>query len=198
MPEEYWNHNSAYHPWILRQIAGRAGLVALDVGCGEGLLLQRLAPQCATLVGIDPDPVSIKRAAARGLDATLAPVLFDDFTSEHQFDLITMVATLHHMELEPTLLKAKELLKPGGQLLVVGLAARKSVVDWLYTVGIVPIALVGSAVHRETRDIGVRIAQPGLVWLRCGNVLEGCCLVPRFAGVCITGFCCRGLPWVKD
>lgn len=157
---EYWNHNSAYHPWILRQIDGRFGLAALDVGCGEGLLLQRLSPHCATLVGIDPDPSSIARARRRLPQATLLTQLFDNLSTDQSFDLITMVASLHHMELEPTLHKVRQLLGPGGQFLVVGLSARKSVADWVISALSVPVSLIGSTLHRETRDIGVQVAQP--------------------------------------
>ena len=149
---EYWNHNSAYHPWILRQIAGRSGLAALDVGCGEGLLLQRLSPHCTTLVGIDPDPSSIARARRRLPQATLP--------TGQSFDLITMVASLHHMELEPALHRVRQLLRPGGQFLVVGLSARKSVADWVISALSVPVASIGSVLHREVRDIGVQVAQP--------------------------------------
>ena len=148
---EYWNHNSAYHPWILRQIAGRSGLAALDVGCGEGLLLQRLSPHCTTLVGIDPDPSSIARARRRLPQATLLTQLFDDLSTDQSFDLITMVASLHQV---------RQLLRPGGQFLVVGLSARKSVTDWVISALSVPVASIGSTLHRETRDIGVQVAQP--------------------------------------
>ena len=148
---EYWNHNSAYHPWILRQIAGRFGLAALDVGCGEGLLLQRLSPHCTTLVGIDPDPSSIARARRRLPQATLLTQLFDDLSTDQSFDLITMVASLH---------RVRQLLRPGGQFLVVGLSARKSVADWVISAMSVPVASIGSALHREARDIGVQVAQP--------------------------------------
>ena len=151
---EYWNHNSAYHPWILRQIAGRSGLAALDVGCGEGLLLERLSPYCTTLVGIDPDPSSIARARRRLPQATLLTQLFDDLPTDQSFDLITMVASLHHMELEPTLHLVRQLLRPGGQFLVVGLSARKSVADWVISALSVPVASIGSVLHR------VRVAQP--------------------------------------
>jgi 2-polyprenyl-3-methyl-5-hydroxy-6-metoxy-1,4-benzoquinol methylase len=40
---EYWNHNAAYHRWLLAIAAEHCGDV-LDVGCGDGLLAQRLAP----------------------------------------------------------------------------------------------------------------------------------------------------------
>ena len=141
---EYWNHNSAYHPWILRQIAGRSGLAALDVGCGEGLLLQRLSPHCTTLVGIDPDPSSIARARRRLPQVTLLTQLFDDLSTDQSFDLITMVASLHHMELEPTLHKVRQLLRPGGQFLVVGLSARGGLGD-ICPVGSGGFDRVGSA-----------------------------------------------------
>ena len=49
-----WNHNTAYHPWILEhaRVSGRA----LDVGCGDGLLVSRLSPICAHVTGIDSGP----------------------------------------------------------------------------------------------------------------------------------------------
>jgi hypothetical protein len=31
---DYWNHNTAYHPWLL-DIATQRGGDVLDVGCGE-------------------------------------------------------------------------------------------------------------------------------------------------------------------
>ena len=64
------------------------------------------------------------------------------------------------MELEPTLHRVRQLLRPGGQFLVVGLSARKSVADWVISALSVPVASIGSALHRETRDIGVQVAQP--------------------------------------
>ena len=41
--EAYWNHNSAYHDEIVAAATRQHGRV-LDVGCGEGLLAERLAP----------------------------------------------------------------------------------------------------------------------------------------------------------
>jgi 2-polyprenyl-3-methyl-5-hydroxy-6-metoxy-1,4-benzoquinol methylase len=61
---EYWNHNTAYHPWLVGIAAEHRGDV-LDVGCREGLLAQRLAPVSRSVTGIDPDPAAIGRAADR-------------------------------------------------------------------------------------------------------------------------------------
>ena len=48
------------------------------------------------------------------------------------FDLVTMVAVLHHLEVEQALHEVHRLLAPGGRLLVVGLAQPHSVVDHLW------------------------------------------------------------------
>ena len=45
---DYWNHNTAYHPWVLALARGRD---VLDVGCGEGLLVERLAPLARSVGG---------------------------------------------------------------------------------------------------------------------------------------------------
>jgi hypothetical protein len=47
-----WNHNERYHDWILRNLPSRRDS-ALDVGCGRGVLLGKLATSFSTVVGID-------------------------------------------------------------------------------------------------------------------------------------------------
>jgi SAM-dependent methyltransferase len=59
----YWNHNTAYHAWLI-DIAARHHGHVVDVGCGEGLLVQRLAAVPHSVVGVDSDPESIQRAGA--------------------------------------------------------------------------------------------------------------------------------------
>lgn len=161
--QDYWNHNSAYHPWLVGIASQHRGDV-LDVGCGEGLLAQRLAAVSRSVVGIDADPTSVRRAAQR-----LQPIAnasaqlrrFEELESgEASFDLITFVASLHHLPLRDTLHKARQMLRPAGQLAVVGLSANKSVADWLWAGLSTPVARVGSLLHRETRDIGVAVAHP--------------------------------------
>ncbi|MCT1477250.1 bifunctional 2-polyprenyl-6-hydroxyphenol methylase/3-demethylubiquinol 3-O-methyltransferase UbiG [Microbacterium sp. p3-SID336] len=160
----YWNHNTAYHPWILRIAARGSTEDALDVGCGEGLLVQRLAPLFTTVTGIDPDPAAIARAQDRLRGAHRAKVALSSFAdfdaADRRFDLITFVATLHHMDLRPTLAKTARLLRPGGTLAVVGLAANRSAGDWILSALAVPWVRLGSALHRESRDIGVATAAP--------------------------------------
>jgi 2-polyprenyl-3-methyl-5-hydroxy-6-metoxy-1,4-benzoquinol methylase len=56
--KKYWNHNVAYHDWILK-LVGTGNESILDVGCGEGLLLEKLLPCIKKIVGIDPDEYAI-------------------------------------------------------------------------------------------------------------------------------------------
>jgi len=160
---DYWNHNTAYHPWLLRIAAERPRRNILDVGCGDGLLLQRLAPYTGHLTGIEPDVAALSRAQARlaGIpNVTLNASSFAAFDpgTEH-YDLITFVASLHHMDLADSLTKARDLLAPDGDLLVVGLAAERTPWDWAFAALALPWARLGSALHHET-DPGVLTTPP--------------------------------------
>ncbi|MCA2304019.1 class I SAM-dependent methyltransferase [Mycobacterium intracellulare] len=178
--DDYWNHNSAYHPWLVGLAARRHGDV-LDVGCGEGLLAQRLAAVSRSVVGLDADPISVWRAAQRLQpigNATVEHARFEDLDgAERRYDLITFVASLHHLPLRDALHKARQMLRPAGQLAVVGLSANKSIADWVWAGLCVPGARVGGLLHRETRDIGVPVADPreGLDEIRrvAADVLPG-------------------------
>lgn len=75
-------------------------------------------------------------------------------------DLITFVAGLHHLELRPSLLRAREMLRPHGELAVVRLSANTTVREWLWSGVCLPAVRVGSWLHRERRDVGVVVAQP--------------------------------------
>lgn len=55
---DYWSHNVAFHRRIVRDAALRGGR-ALDVGCGDGLLLARLATVCRCAVGLETDEIVV-------------------------------------------------------------------------------------------------------------------------------------------
>jgi 2-polyprenyl-3-methyl-5-hydroxy-6-metoxy-1,4-benzoquinol methylase len=160
---DYWNHNAAYHPWLVA-IAARHGGDVLDVGCGDGLLAQRLAAVSRSVTGIDPDAAAIGRAADRLAShrhVTVSQADFEEYQpGAHRFDLITFVASLHHMDLRALLVKARELLTPTGELAVVGCSANKTVRDWVWSIMCVPAARIGSWLHSETRNIGVVVTDP--------------------------------------
>ncbi|WP_162940031.1 class I SAM-dependent methyltransferase [Gryllotalpicola protaetiae] len=128
-----WNRDAAYHPWIQRIAAEHAGDV-LDVGCGDGLLAQRLAEVSRSVIGIDKDPVAIAQAHKRLCMVPNTDAAVSEFGTEWglvpgSYDVVTMVSALHELPLVPTLERVVDLLKPGGTLVVVGVTAPATVVD---------------------------------------------------------------------
>ena len=165
MAGDYWNHNVAFHRRIARDAALRGGS-ALDVGCGDGLLLAHLATVCRCVVGLDPDVQVVARARRRLEQNPQAEVLLDDVMDPDlpqrigTFETVSCVATLHHLPLEPAMARLSELVAPGGRLIVVGLAANGSLWDWvLSALAVLPLRVVGT-LRRETPDIGVVTRPP--------------------------------------
>ncbi len=135
-----WNHNIHYHPVILDAVPSRCQRV-LDVGCGEGTLTRELRQLIPEVVGIDSDHASIEAAQAHPDAGDIQYIEGDALTSEiesQSFDLITAVASLHHVDAERGLVHLKDLLRTGGVLAVIGVA-RSSPSDWpLDVAAIVP------------------------------------------------------------
>jgi 2-polyprenyl-3-methyl-5-hydroxy-6-metoxy-1,4-benzoquinol methylase len=160
---DYWNHNTAYHPWLMR-IAGTHGGDVLDVGCGDGLLAQRLVPLSRSVTAVEPDPSTAQRALRRLGDQPNVEVVGTSFErfdpGTQRFDLVTFVASLHHMPLRSSLARARDLLTPTGEIAVVGLSANTSAWDWLWSLCCLPAVRVGSNLHRETRNVGFVVAKP--------------------------------------
>ncbi len=136
-----WNHNLHYHGVVLTGLPHRCDHV-LDVGCGEGLLLQDLAAPGRRLTGIDTDAGSIATARELDLDAEwiCADFLEHAFPDE-SFDAVVSVAALHHMEPERALRRMSDLLRPGGSLVVIGCARSELPRD-------IPYELVASVANK--------------------------------------------------
>jgi 2-polyprenyl-3-methyl-5-hydroxy-6-metoxy-1,4-benzoquinol methylase len=142
---------------------------------------QRLAAVSRSVVGVDSDPASVWRASERlesTGNASVALMRFETFgADEWSFDLITFVASIHHLPLRESLQKARQMLRPGGKLAVVGLSANTTIADWTWAGLCTPVARAGSWLHRETRNIGVPVAEPreslGEIRRVAGDVLPG-------------------------
>ncbi len=163
MTATYWNHNTAFHAGIVAGVRKRGGGPVLDVGCGEGLLLERLAGVADEVVGIDPDARAVARSRARdvpGVRVVHAGLLDADLSDLGHFDTVSCVATLHHLPLRPALRRLGELVAPGGRLVVVGLAANASITDQLVSLAqLIPVRVLG-ALNREQGDVGVAMTEP--------------------------------------
>ena len=119
-----WNHNIHYHSLVHSALP--AGGHVLDVGCGEGMLARELALRADRVTGIDADAISVALARASTSEPNVAYVHADALRyafAPASFDALVSVATLHHIGAARGLARFAELLRPGGTLAVIGLAA---------------------------------------------------------------------------
>lgn len=134
-----WSHNEYFHDWILRNVPPRRD-VAVDVGCGAGVLAGKLARRFGQVTGIDVDEGMATAASARLSEVPGVSIRrcgFAEFAStpgEGGADLITMVAVLHWLDLDDTMARIPALLAPGGRFLVVGLVHSDSLTDLAFDV----------------------------------------------------------------
>ncbi len=153
----YWNHNTAYYPWIKRRLLGCRRV--LDVGCGDGTLVRYLQEEGRRIVGIDISPTMVARAEAdlHGSEIRFALCPFAAYPEDKSLDAVVFVASLHHMEMPASLEKAKRLLAEGGSLLVVGLASPSSLGDHILDCLRVIPARFGSRLHRmrSSEELGI-------------------------------------------
>lgn len=102
--------------------AGGGDLLALEVGPGEGHLINGLARHYKQVHGVDSSAAMLARTAAAS--ATLANVTlhntdFFEFQPDRGCDLIVAAMTLHHLPSPAAFFaQARRLLNPGGSLII--------------------------------------------------------------------------------
>ena len=95
----------------------------LDVGCGTGVLAERLAQAGFDMTGADPSAgmLAVLRRRSPHVQAVEAPGSALPFADE-SFDLVLTVAALHHIadpgEVAATLREMVRVARPGGRILV--------------------------------------------------------------------------------
>jgi len=86
----------------------------LDLGCGDGVLTEKIARLGATVVAVDAAPDMVEAAKARGLDARVIPG--QSLAFEDEFDAVFSNAALHWMRPQEAVLDGvRRALKPGGR-----------------------------------------------------------------------------------
>ncbi len=116
-PQAYATH-AAFVPAlgnaVLDLLGAQAGERILDLGCGDGVLTEKLVAAGAEVVGVDADPAMVAAAVAKGLDARLGDGRRLAFGPE--FDAVFSNAALHWMgEPAPVVAGVFRALKPGGR-----------------------------------------------------------------------------------
>ena len=100
---------------VLELLNPRPGERILDVGCGDGVLSQKIIEAGATIVGVDASQNMLAAAKQRGIDARLVDASKLPFEAE--FDAAFSNAALHWMKRDPdaVLKGVRRALKPKGR-----------------------------------------------------------------------------------
>ena len=164
---QIWNHNYAYHRWISKNVGNRKHI--LDVGCGNGVLARYLSTAENHVLGIDPSAVSIQNAIKNNEKSNVSflQTTFEDFQADgNRFDAIIFVASMHHMNMEDAIEKAKKLLQRNGILIIVGLSKPSNFWDWaLETARIIPskiVSVIRGNMPSEAMDMDVSYDFPAM------------------------------------
>ncbi|WP_053671637.1 class I SAM-dependent methyltransferase [Streptomyces sp. NRRL B-1140] len=145
-PDPYWNHNVHHHPVILAAVPDGCR-TALDIGCGDGLLARKLAARSASTTGVDrsPEMIELARRYPRG-PGNVTYVEADFLTAgdlpESGYDFVSAVAVVHHAPFEEAVTRLARLTAPGGRLVIVGMAANRTLLDWIISACGVPVSLL--------------------------------------------------------
>lgn len=131
-------------PGVTERLA--AGGRILDVGCGTGRVAIAMAKAfpAATVVGLDPNPVSISKAQAAATGENFAGRLqfvaqtTGSLDPQGGFDLITACDCIHDFaQPQETLSEIRNLLKPGGTLFALEPKAADRLEDNAHALGTV-------------------------------------------------------------
>jgi trans-aconitate methyltransferase len=100
---------------VLDLLKVHPGERVLDLGCGDGILTEKIAALGAGVVGVDSSQDMVEAARRRGLDARVADAYHLDFIRE--FDAVFCNAALHWMKEKPdaVISGVSRALKPKGR-----------------------------------------------------------------------------------
>ncbi|HXJ89795.1 MAG TPA: methyltransferase domain-containing protein [Candidatus Binatia bacterium] len=108
MSTQTWNAsryaaNAAFVPAlgqpVLDLLQPRPGERILDLGCGDGVLSEKLAASGAEVIGVDSSADMVAAACRRGLDARLVDAT--KLTFDQEFDAVFSNAALHWIKDDP-------------------------------------------------------------------------------------------------
>ena len=129
------------------------GKAVLEVGCGTGRLLARVAPRADRAVGIDLSEGMLEHARARGLEVSQADATSLPF-EDASFDLTYSFKVLAHVEeIERALIEMDRVTRPGG-MVVAEFYNPHSLRAWLKRLG--PAGRVGKTGKAKESEVFTR------------------------------------------
>jgi SAM-dependent methyltransferase len=109
--------------WLNRNLPEGREVNVLDIGCGNGALLNALSGRIEYGAGVDESEAILKKAKQRNsgiphlefsrIDSPLLP--FED----GMFDIVISLMSFRYLDWDPLLKEIKRVTKPGGRLLIV-------------------------------------------------------------------------------
>jgi trans-aconitate methyltransferase len=101
---------------VVKLLNPKSGELILDLGCGTGVLAQKIADSGATVIGIDGSQAMVDEAIHNYPDIKFICADGQNFDLGHSFDAVFSNAALHWMmEPKKVIRSVNQALKPGGR-----------------------------------------------------------------------------------
>ena len=95
----------------------KSGMKVLEIGCGTGNFTERFATYGPSILALDISPDLLDEARKRSFpknNVTFLLKRFEECEKEGPFDAVIGSSILHHLEIDESLRKYYDFLKPGG------------------------------------------------------------------------------------
>lgn len=111
--EQYWRKT---HASILRKVSAKSGSFGIDIGCGNGQLLESAQKKQIEMVGLTLSPAQAKYGISNGLTVRVMPYTDPSFLKMYKgkADFVTLVGSVEHFT-NPYLLAKQERAHPGDK-----------------------------------------------------------------------------------
>ena len=109
--------------WINQHLHASRDIHVLDIGCGNGALLNALCERIAEGVGVDESESILERAKKR--NSEISNLKFEIISGpllpfpDASFDVVISMMSFRYLDWDPLLAEIKRVTKPGGKFLIV-------------------------------------------------------------------------------